>query len=190
MWQGQIFGTSAGGTSVLWAGWGKGGSQRTTAISIHHRLFGSGKGTILIYVCWFWLTLHLRHLIVICYCLVTKSCLILCNPMDYSTTDFPIHHQLPEFVQTHVHWIKDAINHLILCCPLLLLPSIFPRLKVFSNESALHIWWPSIGASASAPMYIQGWFPLGWTGLISLLSKGLSRVFSSTIGQKHHSCSS
>ena len=67
-------------------------------------------------------------------------------------------------------------NHLILCHPLLLLPSIFPSIKDFSNESALHIRWPIIGASASAsvlPMNIQDWFPLGLTGLISLLSKGL-----------------
>ena len=80
-------------------------------------------------------------------------------------------------------------NHLILCCPLLHLPSTFPSIRVFSNEYALHVKWPqSIGASASAsglPMNVQGLFPLGWTGLISLLSKGLSRVFSSTTVQKH-----
>ena len=79
-------------------------------------------------------------------------------------------------------------NHLILCCPLSLLPSIFPSTRVFSNESALHIRWPEIGASASASvllMNIQGWFPLGLTGLISLLSKGLSRVFCNTTVWKH-----
>ena len=79
-------------------------------------------------------------------------------------------------------------NHLILCCPLLLLPSIFPSIRVFSNESVLHIRWQSIGASALAsvlPMNIQDWFPLGWTGWISLQSKGLARVFSSTTVQKH-----
>ena len=72
-------------------------------------------------------------------------------------------------------------NHLILCCPLLLLPSIFPSIRVFSKEPVLWIRWPIIGVSASVsvlPMNIQGWFSLGWTGLISLLSKGLSRVFS------------
>ena len=70
-------------------------------------------------------------------------------------------------------------NHLILCCPLLFLPSIFPSIRVFSNESG-------IGASASAsvlPMNIQDWFPLGLTGWISLQFKGLSRIFS----QKHSS---
>ena len=71
-------------------------------------------------------------------------------------------------------------SHLILCLPLLLLPPIPPNIRVFSNESVLHVRWPkSASASASVlPKNIQGWFPLGWTGLISLLSKGLSRVFS------------
>ena len=67
-------------------------------------------------------------------------------------------------------------NHLILCRPLLLLPSIFPSIRVFSNESALCIRWPSVGVSVSAselPMNIQDWFPLGWTGWILLHSKGL-----------------
>ena len=79
-------------------------------------------------------------------------------------------------------------NHLILCCPLLLLPSIFPSIRVFSNELALHIKWEKIRAPASAsvfPMNIQGWFPLGSAGLISLQSEGLSRVFSSTTIQRH-----
>ena len=74
-------------------------------------------------------------------------------------------------------------THLILCRPLLLLPSIFPSIRVFSSDTLLHIRWPNIGVSASAsvlPMNIQDWFPLGWTGLISLQSKGLSGVFSST----------
>ena len=79
-------------------------------------------------------------------------------------------------------------NHLVLCYLLLLLPSIFTSTRVFSNELALCIRWSrSIGDSASElvlPVNIQGWFPLGLTGLISLKSKGLSRVFSST-DQKH-----
>ena len=77
-------------------------------------------------------------------------------------------------------------NHLILYCPLLFLP-MFPSMRVFSSESALHIRW-LIGASASASvlsMNIQGWFPLGLIGLIPMLSKGLSSVFSSTTIQKH-----
>ena len=79
-------------------------------------------------------------------------------------------------------------NHLILCHPHLLLPSIFPSIGVFSNESVLRIRWPDIGVSALAsvlPMNIQDWFLLRWTGWISLQSKGLSRVFSNTTVQKH-----
>ena len=83
-------------------------------------------------------------------------------------------------------------KHLILCRPLLLLPSILPSIRVLSNES--HFLFPSggqsIGVSASTsvlPMNIQDWFPLGWTGWISLQAKGLSRVFSNTTVQKHHS---
>ena len=72
-------------------------------------------------------------------------------------------------------------NHLVLCHPLLLLPSIFPSIRVFSSESVLHIRWPNIGVSASAsvlPMSVQYWFPLGLTGWTFFQSKGLSRVFS------------
>ena len=79
-------------------------------------------------------------------------------------------------------------SHLILCRPLFLLPPIPPSIRVFSNESALCIRWPSIGVSASAsflPKKSQGWSPLEWTGWISLQSKGLSRVFSNTTVQKH-----
>ena len=71
-------------------------------------------------------------------------------------------------------------NHLFLCHPLLLLPSVFPSIRVFSNESAPHIRWPSTEAWASASvlsMNIQSWFPLAWTGLISLLSKGLGLYY-------------
>ena len=78
-------------------------------------------------------------------------------------------------------------NHLILCCPLLLLPSILPNIRVFSNKSALCIRWPkywsfsfNINPSNEHPGLPLGWFPLGWTGWISLQSKGLSRVFSNT----------
>ena len=76
-------------------------------------------------------------------------------------------------------------SHLILCCSFLLLPLILPSIRVLSNESNLHM---SIAVSASAPvlpMNTQDWSPLGWTGWISLQSKGLSRVFSNTTVQKH-----
>ena len=79
-------------------------------------------------------------------------------------------------------------NHLILCHPLLLRPSIFRSIRVFSNQSVLCIRWQRIGVSTSTsvlPMNIQDWFPLGWTGWNSLQSKGLSRVFSNTTVQKH-----
>ena len=79
-------------------------------------------------------------------------------------------------------------NHLILCCLLILSPSICPSIRVFSNESVLHTGGQSIGVSASAsvlPMNIQDWFPLGWMDWISLQSKGPSRVFSNTTVQNH-----
>ena len=63
------------------------------------------------------------------------------TPMDSSTAGLLVHHQLPEFTQTHVHRVGDAI-HLILCLPLLIPPSIFPSIRVFSNESVFHIRWP------------------------------------------------
>ena len=77
------------------------------------------------------------------YSSVSQSCLSLCNPMDCSTPGFPVHHQLPESAQTHVHCIGDAIqpSH-PLYHPLLLLPSIFPSIRVLSNESFLRIRWP------------------------------------------------
>ena len=84
-------------------------------------------------------------------------------------------------------------NHLILCCPLLLLPSIFPSIRVFPVSKLFASGSQSIGVSASIlpmnksflPMNTQDWSPLGWTGWISLQSKGLSRVFSNTTVQKH-----
>ena len=83
-------------------------------------------------------------------CSVTKSWTILCKSMDCSTSCFPAPYCLLEFAQVNVHGIRMPSNHLILCCPLLLLLSIFPRIKVFFIESAVCIRWPSIGASALA----------------------------------------
>ena len=107
------------------------------------------------------------------------------SSMNCSMPGSPVLHCLPEFAQIHVHWVTDMVmpsNHLILCLSLLLLPSIFPSTRVFSSESAVCIRWPkywnfSFSISLSN---IQGWFPLKFTGLIFLLSKGLSRVFSNT----------
>ena len=118
-----------------------------------------------------------------CSCSVTRSCPTLCDPMDCSIPGLPVPHHLLEFVQVHVHWISDVIqpsHPLLPSSP----TSVFPSIRVLSSESALSIRWPRIGTSASAsvlPMSIQGWFPLGLTCLISLLSKGLSRFFSSIL---------
>ena len=79
-------------------------------------------------------------------------------------------------------------NHLILCLPLLLLPSIFPSIRVFSNESAFHLRWPkywSFSFNISPSNEYSGLSPLGWTGWISLSSEGLSRVFYNTTVPKH-----
>ena len=107
-------------------------------------------------------------------CSVTRSCPTLCDPMNCSTPGFPVLNYLLEFAQTHVH--------LIFCCPFSCPPSFpasgsFPMFGLFTSGSQI------IGASTSVlPMNIQDWFPLGLAGLISLLSRGLSRVFSSTAG--------
>ena len=90
---------------------------------------------------------------------------------------------LPKFMSIALVMLS---SHLILWCPLLLLPSVSPSFSVFSIELAFHIRWLNIGASTTAfPMNIQGWFPLELNGWITLLSKGLSIVFSSTTIQKH-----
>ena len=78
----------------------------------------------------------------ICISSVAQSSLALCDPMNCSTPDLPVYHQLPEFTQTHVHHSVMPSNHLILCHPFLLVPSIVPSIKVFSNESPLRIRWP------------------------------------------------
>ena len=114
---------------------------------------------------------------------VIQSCLTLCDPMNHSTPGLPVQQKLPEF--THVKSIELVIpsNHLILCHPLLLLPSIFPSIRVFSKESVLYIRWPkywSFSFNISIPVNTQDWSPLAGTGWISLQSKGLSRVFSKT----------
>ena len=116
----------------------------------------------------------------------SRSCVWLCDPMDCSTPGFPVRYQLPELVQTTVLRVDDAIQ------PSLLSPSPpalkVPSIRVFSSESALRIRWPkdwSFSFSIILLMNTQDWSPLGWTGWISLQSKGLSRVFSNTTAQKH-----
>ena len=119
---------------------------------------------------------------------VFQSCPTLCNPMDCSSPGLPIHHQLPEFTETHVHWVGDTIqpSH-PLSSPSPLAFNISQH-QGLSSESALRIRWPkywSFSFSISPAMNIQDRFPLGWTGCISLQSKRLSRVFSNTTVQKH-----
>ena len=91
--------------------------------------------------------------------------------MDRSTPGLPVHHQLPEFTQTHVQSVMSS-NHLILCHPLLLLPTLFPSIRVFSNESTLRIRWPKYW-SFSFKISPSDEHPR------------LSRVFSNTTVQKH-----
>ena len=124
-----------------------------------------------------------------CYCSVTESCVTLCDPTDCSMPDFPVLHHFPEFVQTHVHWVNDAIQ--------LSHPLFSPSLAFsFSQHQDLFQWVDSSYQGAkvlelqlqhqSFQWNIQGWFLLGVIGLI-LQSKGFSRVFSNTTVQKHQS---
>ena len=113
----------------------------------------------------------------------TQSCPTLCDPMDCSMPGFPVHHQLPELTQTHIHLVSDAIQ------PSHPLSSPSPPAFNLSQHQSFPVsqlfisGGQSIGASASVlPMNIQDWFPLGLTGLISLKSKGL---FKSLL--QHHS---
>ena len=113
---------------------------------------------------------------------VTQSCLTLCDPINRSKPGLPVHQQLPEFTQTHVHESVMPSNHLILCSPLLLL-SIFPSIRIFSSESVLRIRWPKYWSFSFSVSPSNDYS--GWTGCISLQSKGLSRAFSNTTVQKH-----
>ena len=124
---------------------------------------------------------------------VAQSGTTLCDPMDCSMPVFSVHHQLLELKLMSIESVMPS-NHLNLCHPLLLLPSVFPSIRVFSSESLLHIRWPKYsGVSASTsvlPMNIQDWSPIGWTGWISLLSKELSRGFFNTTVWRHQFFSS
>ena len=119
---------------------------------------------------------------------VAQSCPTLSNPMNRSTPGLPVHHQLREPTQIHVHRVGDAIHLLILCRHLLFLPSVFPSIRVFSKESVLRIRWPkywnfsfSISPSNEHTGLIS--FRMDWWDLLE--SKGLARVFSNTTVQKH-----
>ena len=131
---------------------------------------------------------NLYSIISVQFSSVAQSCPTLCDPMNCSTPALPVHHQLPEFIQTHVHQVGDAIEPSLLCRPLLLLPPIPLSNRVFSNESTLSMRWPkywsfsfSISPSNEHPGLIS--FRMDWLDLLQ--SKGLSRVFSNTTLQKH-----
>ena len=126
-------------------------------------------------------------------CSVTQSCPTLCDPMDMPS--LPVLHYLPELAQTHVHWVSDTIPPSTSSSvvhpatpPLSSYPQSFPVSESFPLSWHFPSGGQSIVASASTsvlPMNFQDWFPLGWTGLISLLSKGMSRVFNTTV-EKHN----
>ena len=122
-------------------------------------------------------------------CSVTQLCSTLCNPVDCSTSGFPVLHHLPEFYSNSCplsQWCHPTISSSV--TPF---SSCLQSFKASGSFQMSHFFTPggqSIGVSASAsvlPMNIQDWFPLEWTGWISLQSKGLSRVFSNTTAQKH-----
>ena len=132
-------------------------------------------------VYWFWFKCSC------CFCSVAQSCLTLCNPMDCSTPGFPVLHHIPELAQTHVHGVSDAIQPSHPVIPFSSCVQSFPASGSFLMSWLFASGGQSIGASASAsviPVNIQDWLPLGLTGWISSQSKGLSRVFNTTV-QKH-----
>ena len=106
------------------------------------------------------------------YCSAAQSCPTLSNPMDCSTLGFPVLHHLPELGQIHVHQALFPSNHLILCHPTLLLPSIFPSIRVFSNESTLRMRWPkywSFSFSVIPSKEIPGLiFRMDWLDLLAV----------------------
>ena len=113
----------------------------------------------------------MKNLKKILCCSVTKSCPTLCDPINYSMPGFPVLHHLPEFAQTHVHWVGDAIQPFCL--------QSFPASGSFLMSQFYTSGGQRIGASASSsvpPMNIRGWSPLRLTGLISLQSKGLQET--------------
>ena len=122
---------------------------------------------------------------------VTHSCPTLCDPMNCSTAGLTVNYKLPEFIQTHAHWVGDAIQPSHPVVPFSSCSQPFPDWKPHQGflTSQLFTWvGQSIGVSASTsvlPMNTQDQSPLGWTDWVSLQSKGLSRVFFNTTVQKH-----
>ena len=111
-----------------------------------------------------------------------------CDPMNCSMPGLPVHHQLPEPTQTHVHRVGDAIQPSHPLSSPSPPASIFPSIRDFSNSQLFPWGGQIIGVSATTsvlPVNTQDWSPLGWSGWIFLQSKGLSRVFSNTTVEKH-----
>ena len=138
----------------------------------------------MIYHCWYGSRVLGWH----CSYSVAMSCPTLCDPMTCSKPGFPVLHHLPELFKLMSIETVMPSTHLVLCHPLSSCLQSFSASGSFLMSQLFTSGGQSIGASASAsvlPMNIRGWFPLGLTGLISLLSKGLSRVFSNTTVQKH-----
>ena len=113
----------------------------------------------------------------------------LCDPMNHNMPGLPVHHQLPEFTQTQVHWLMwchPAISSSII--PFSSCPQSLPALESFPMSQLFAWGGQSTGVSALAsflPKKSQGWSPSEWTGWISLQFKGVSRIFSNTTVQKH-----
>ena len=126
-----------------------------------------------------------RAFVVVFWFLVPKCLRLTLWPYGCSTPGSAVLHYLLEFAHIHVHWVNDAIQSSHPLSPPSLLASIFPSIRIFMNQ-LLPSGGQNTGDSASVlPMNTQDWSPLGWSGWISLQSKGLSRVFSNTTAQKH-----
>ena len=142
-----------------------------------------------------------------CCCSVAQSCPILCDPMDCTMPGFPVLHHLPELAQTYVHCSVMPSNHLVLFCPLLFLPLIFPSIRVFSNELAFCIRWPkywSFSFNISPSIEYSGLisFRIDWFDLLAVqkdsqesfpipqfksnTSSVLSLLYSPTLTSVHH----
>ena len=120
---------------------------------------------------------------------IAQTCPTLCDPINCSTPGLPVHRQFLELTQTHIHWVGMPSSHLILCCPLLLLPSIFRSIRGFSNESVLCIGWPkywSFSFSISPSNKYSGLisFRMNWLDLLAVQGT-LKSLLSNTTIQKH-----
>ena len=134
------------------------------------------------------LFIHSIHDCSVQFSWVAQSCPTLCDPMNPSTPGLPVHHQLPEFTQTHVHRVGDAIQPSHPVISFSSCPQSLPASGFFPMSQLFEWGGQSTGVSASTsvfPMNTQDWSPLGWTGWIFFQSKGLSRVFSNATVQKH-----